>query len=673
MADRDGFIPVQRRSNRIQPPKIVPLLPPVSTTLITQSSVDPNRFIENVRAEVMALPPDRSIPRAERTEFHIGSALYDVCEILLVNTPNLVILSSKIPLTNITSISGFPDDDKTLKEFFHIDNKFRPNGGQSFFVYFSIESATTEGISNITDNHPIAQFLKENHVYFQPHDFNTFQTIILGSLFKKSYFHADKDITQVNLTTALYTALSQQMGDCDDKENPTDNMNDDTQETLVPYFIVIERKIHHITHTQPNDVRVRLDTKALMIRCSTNDADELSQLIIAADLKESDFGIFIPTKWANTMNTKYGEYIMAHNEYLDTIAKITVTGLHKDLFKVRLQYPEGTSEWRTIHEILLFEHFNPFTQTANIPTVKTNLISAIEETIFSESDGTWYFITTKSMRFETEEFLRTILIDCCANEQVYRQHINDSDTYHQGIIINTPLNRQTNDPFQSYGHTLNFPLARNPYSHANTSLVYNNSQRRLNARLPPIPPLPHPASTTYITQIDEPTSPHLTHTPAPQLQMVPAHTSLVRASAWPNNVAAQTNSQIVTQRKLPRTPWSVQQNQDNTLSTITQPTSTSMTTLATTINSIAYDHNTLRNQMQEFMNSSIQNQNIALQQQQQQTAQNVLITSLLTTIARDLRSDSSRKRSIDGTSPTDDVSNEPTSTNSPGYHPGQGG
>jgi hypothetical protein len=672
MAEPDGFIPVQRRSNRIQPPKLVPLIPPVSTTLITQSSPDPNRFIENVRAEVMAMPPDRSIPRAERTEFHIGSALYDICEILLLHTPNLAIMSSKIPLTNMTSISAFPNGDKELKEFFHIDNKRRANGGQSFFVYFSIECATTEGISNITDDHSIAHFLKENHVYFQPHDFNTFQTIILGSLFKKSHFHADRDITQVNLTTALYTALSQQMGDCDDKENPDAIITDDPHDKLVPYFIVIERTIHHTTHTQPNDVRVRLDTKALMIRCSTKDADELSNLIIAADLPETEFGIFIPTKWANTMNTKYGAYIMAHNEYLDTLAKITVTGLHKDLFNVRLQYPDATSEWRTIHEILLFEHFNPFTQTASNPTVTTNLISAIEETPYSESDGTWYIITTKEMRFETEEFLRMILVDRCANEQVYLQHKEDSDTFHHGIIINTPLNRHANDPFQMYGHTLHFPLARNPYANANTSLIYNNSQRRNNARLA-IPPIPQLASRTYSTQMDAPTTPHMMHNPATQLQIVHVSPSLARAPAWSNNATAPAISQAVVQRKLPRTPWSIQPIRDNALSTITQPTSTSMTTLATTINSIAYDHNALRQQMQEFMNSSIQNQNIALQQQQQQQAQNALITSLLASIAQDLRSDTSRKRSNVGTSPTNEATTDSHSFNSPGQNPGQGG
>jgi hypothetical protein len=377
MADRDGFIPVQRRSNRIKPPKVIPILPPVPTTLITQTSPDPNRFIENVRGEIISWPPDRSIPRSERTEFHIASALYDVCEILFLHTPNLAIKSSKTSNTNMTSIASFPPDDRQVKEFFHIDHKQRADGATTFFVYFSIDSTVTEGISNITDNHPIAQFLKNNHVYFQSYDFNSFSTIILGSLFKKSHFHADTEITQVNLTTALYTALSQQMGDSDDKENPNAIQTDDDDDKLVPYFEIISRTLRHSTYTQPNDRKVMLDTKALMVRCSTKDAEELSQLILAADLKESEFGIFIPTKWANTMGTKYGEYIMAHNEYLDTSMKITVTGLHRDLFRTRLQYPEGSSQWHTIYDLLLFEHFQPFAQNSGSPTVKTDLLKKL--------------------------------------------------------------------------------------------------------------------------------------------------------------------------------------------------------------------------------------------------------------------------------------------------------
>jgi hypothetical protein len=682
MADRDGFIPVQRRSNSIKPPKIVPLLPPVPTTLITQTSPDPNRFIENVRAEIVTPSPNRSIPRAERTTFNIASALQDVCNILFIHTPNLAIKSSQIPLTNMTSVSDFPKDDTQVKEFFHIDSKPRPDGGHTFFVYFSIESAVTEGIDNITDTNPIAQFLKENMVYIQPHDFNTFSTIILGSLFKKSHYHADSGITQVNLTTALYNALSQQMGDMDDQENPTDP-NAEEHDQLVPYFSIITRTIRHTTYTQPNDNRVLLDTKALMIRCSTKDAEELSQLILIADLKETEFGIFVPTKWANTMGVKYGEYIMAHNEYLDTITKITVTGLHRDLFDTRLQYPEGSSKWCTIYDILLFEHFQPFAQSVTAPTTKTNLISAIEETQYSDSDGTWYFITKKELRFETIEFLSMIFHERCASEPAFLRHKDDSDTFHQGIIINTPLTQHTNDPFLSYSTTINFPLARNPHSSANTSLIHNNSQRRnnfyqLNHNHPiPIPPL---QLHHHITQYGEPTPSQDNNSQQSQIQHITPHSaSIAHAAAWPAiKPAAKPASHAIIPRTLPRTPWSIQPSNDNTLSTITQPTSTSMTTLASTITSIASDQTALRQQMQEFMATSIRNQNITLQQQQTQATQNLLITSLLEKLTRDINPDpNSRKRSNEdsasATSPpgTDDM--DELDSNNPRQHTGPSG
>jgi hypothetical protein len=252
MADSTGFIPVQRRSNRISPSRIVPVLQPVPTTLITQPSLDPNQLIETVRAAIITTAPNHSIPRTERTEFHIDSALYDVCAILFLHSPNLAIMSSTIQLPKMTSISGYPKDDTAFKEFFHIDNNRHSNGGQTFFVYFSIQSTATEGITNITATNPTAQLLKENYVCFQN----------LHHHCSRNHFHADTSITQLNhLKTAWYTALSPQMADSDDKGNTNDIINDITHNKLVPYFSTISHTTHYITYIQPNNNRVLIDTK----------------------------------------------------------------------------------------------------------------------------------------------------------------------------------------------------------------------------------------------------------------------------------------------------------------------------------------------------------------------------------------------------------------------------
>jgi hypothetical protein len=218
------------------------------------------------------------------------------------------------------------------------------------------------------------------------------------------------------------------------------------------------------------------------------------------------------------MGTKYGEYIMAHNEYLDTSMKITVTGLHHDLFQTRLQYPEGSNQWHTIYDKLLFEHFQPF--------------CAIEETPYSDSNGTWFSITKKELRFETVEFLHMIFLKCCASEPAFLKDTDNSDTFHRGIIINTPLFGHTNDPFRSYGTTINLS-AQNPHASANTSLIQNNSQHRNNL-IQNFQQETHQKPYSYIKSYNEPTTSYDNNSRQPHMQRTTPliDASIVQVPAW---------------------------------------------------------------------------------------------------------------------------------------------
>jgi hypothetical protein len=599
MADNNGFIPVHRRSNRIKPPKKIPVVPAVPTNLIAPSTTDPNRFSENVRAELILSAPDRSIPREHRTAFNPITAMYNICNTLFAHTPLLILKSCKTVNKTMSSITRFPHDETSFKDFFHVDPNLRPNGDGTVFIYFSIESSMTEGIANITNDPMIKDYLKSVRTYIKSYDFDTFMTLTIGSLFKKSFTHSNLSILLVNLTTALYQALSIQQ--CDENlPDTTDDLMSETNhsEQLVPYFELATRRIAHTIYTQPDDARLVLDTKAIQVKCSSRNADELAALIVLADLKQSDFGIFVPSAWANTKREQYGDFIVAHNEYLDNLVKITVTGLHRDIFSELINYPTEVDEPYSVYDVLLFEHFPSRTLEDGSTFPHTQFISSIEETSLSDSDGTWLFLTEKNIRLDTVLFLSSVLLDKCTASPARESHLQDSDTYAQGIIINTPLRQQTNDPFQEYGHALNFPLARNRQHGAHTSHSSQSANRRDNsARITydneVAPPVFHSDLTAQPTSLATASSAAFpsAHHANPRVSNIP-FTDYTDSKPSANPFSQPSNDT----RLLPKTPWSVR-SPESSLTSTTQPSSDALSRYESTMNSIAQDQFNLRTQI----------------------------------------------------------------------------
>jgi hypothetical protein len=82
----------------------------------------------------------------------------------------------------MSTINGFPLNESSFKDFFHIDPNLRYTGDGTVCIYFSIKSTMTEGIANITNELIIKDFLKDTETYIKSYDFNTFSTLTMGGV-----------------------------------------------------------------------------------------------------------------------------------------------------------------------------------------------------------------------------------------------------------------------------------------------------------------------------------------------------------------------------------------------------------------------------------------------------------------------------------------------------------
>jgi hypothetical protein len=64
--------------------------------------------------------------------------------------------------------------------------------------------------------------------------------------------------------------------------------------TLVPYFEIVIQSIN----PPPDFTNITLDTKSLQLKCGEFDANAMTKIMSLANLPQSQFGTFIPSRLA---------------------------------------------------------------------------------------------------------------------------------------------------------------------------------------------------------------------------------------------------------------------------------------------------------------------------------------------------------------------------------------
>jgi hypothetical protein len=513
MEDDRPFIEVSRSSKNKPPPKttIVPLCTP--SVPIPLPATSAQRIIENARVELPVHPSNcRRSPSTGIHEYNPNPSIFDLVSHLLSAT-KATIHSSITPNNSFSNISEFPHSNTDFPKFFHTVLKIRKNGHGTAFIFFTVESDHTDGIENIRQTPSVLSHLQSKKIYLYPHEFPSFETIIIGSLFHKSHDFTNRTILQNTLLRHLNKFLASPafQASCNDNntlanpkthppafsnpdgsllrtlasadESDMSDTEDDPQTptaTLTPYFELVIRSITHTISPPPDFTDITLDTKSLQIKCCDFDADAMTKIISLANLPQSQFGTFIPARLALTDRPKFGQLIIDHNNFLNRASKIIVHGLHPSVLQAYIAHPGQDDPIKSIVQHVMDEHYMEQPATTTQPAIpKMHIFTSIEQTSKSFSEGTWYFITDDAFRSDAISFLQQLLLRRATQTNEYKQTVRSSSFYTSGIMINPSGPRLApNSIIDQYISNL---TAVNPMTYNcadNTSLKRNKPKRR---------------------------------------------------------------------------------------------------------------------------------------------------------------------------------------------------
>jgi hypothetical protein len=513
MEDDRPFIEVSSRSKNKPPPKttIVPQCTP--SVPIPFPATSAQRIIENARVELPVHPSTcRRSPSTGSYEFNPNPAIFDLISHLFSAT-KATIHSSISPNTSFNKINDFPHSNTEFPLFFHVVLKIRKNGYGTALIFFTLESDHTDGIDNIRQIPSVLAHLQAKKNYIYAHEFPSFETVIIGSLFRKSHEFTNRTILQNTLIRHLnkFLASPSFKAFCNDddiltepKTNPLAFSNpdgtfrrirtsanesemsdseEDAQQpapTLIPYFELVIRSITHTISPPPDFSSITLDTKSIQIKCSDFDADMVTKIISLANLPQSQFGTFIPARLALSDRPKFGQLIIDHNNFLNRATKIIVHGLHPHVLQSYIAYPGQEDPIKTILQHVMDEHCTAQPATPDqAATPRMQIFTSIEQTSKSFSEGTWYFVTDDAFRSDAISFLQQLLIRRATQTNEYKHNVRSSAFYSPGIIINPSGPRLApNTVIDQYISNL---TAVNPMTYNcadNTSLKRNKPQRR---------------------------------------------------------------------------------------------------------------------------------------------------------------------------------------------------
>jgi hypothetical protein len=486
MEDDRPFIEVSRLSKNKPPPKTIPV------------PVHPSNC--------------RRSPSTGTHEYNPNPAIFDLISHLLSAT-KATIHSSITPNTSFNKISDFPHSNTEFPTFFHTVLKIRKNGRGTAFIFFTVESDHTDGIDNIRQIPSVLAHLQSKKTYLYSHEFLSFETTIIGSLFRKSHEFTNRTILQNTLLRQLnkFLASPSFKASCNDDNimtepkthplafsNPdgtfrrirtSDDESDmsDSEDnsptpspTLTPYFELVIRTITHTISPPPDFTDITLDTKSIQIKCSDFDADAMTKIITLANLPQSQFGTFIPARLAFADRPKFGQLIIDHNNYLNRASKIIVHGLHPSVLQAYIAHPGQDDPIKSIFQHVMDEHYTAQPATSSHPaTPKMHIFTSIEQTSMSFSEGTWYFITDDAFRSDAISFLQQLLLRRATQTNEYKQTVRSSSFYASGIMINPSGPRLApNSVIDQYISNL---TAVNPMTYNcadNTSLKRNKPKQR---------------------------------------------------------------------------------------------------------------------------------------------------------------------------------------------------
>lgn len=394
-----------------------------TTTPSIDATGQSTRTSEAIRVEFLKLPDSDQLQPSPMTR--LRSVLFRLLSVGL----NVSFRSVK---EDVGTIIRTEHDLHTVdcKAFFQRIPDRRAYGSYPDKVAFILD--TDQGLNTIKKNKELMEYMKNvARVFFYVNQHKTFQVKIVGFLMLKS--------PEATYIDGVKTILEQHIND---------ERSEDAIKTDYAFIEADARKVTQLFgESKPKQV---ISSVAIQIRCDESQFKLVSESLLNLKQQGNDphlLGQFIPYDSSDKMVY----WLNTHNKYNHELSVIRVTGLHPDVLAEPL-VAEGNIEAYPVVSIL-------YDATVNNLVNGERIIDSIEPSRKSETEGEYFFVTTKEKRESALDLIEETMDLVRKRSTNYKHYLSD-EHFRRGIT--TPKNSQgKSSPFAQYMQVIT-PAQANP-------------------------------------------------------------------------------------------------------------------------------------------------------------------------------------------------------------------
>jgi hypothetical protein len=375
----------------------------------------------------------------------------------LLETQSDISICDKDGRMHFSHIDGMPKDQSEFTKFFptSVEDK---KGSKKLTTEITVLSSRS--IEEIKRKEPdFFNYLVDNNIYMKENKYDKLETKEVGFFAGKSA----KLTWRPDFEKYIHDALTE------------------TTSASVPKFEVLAREMRHREKSGFHSAKV------LVIKCETDNADLLKEMLTNANLDKYKVGQFIP--FGVSLDKFYEAALHSQNEMEKNLKCIPVFGLSKEAMEAKMEGEHNPHE-----------NMKAFFLDSLKASDKEPLIDAVERTTQTETDGKWMFICQIKHFDEVKQYVETDLQkDYMESSKYEDESLNTKYAKYPSPSMNrrtTPINAN----LDSYANTMMKQFSDFEYAVTDDSSQHK-AQKKGNRRNQPYQPFGD--TTTFDTTSDE--------------------------------------------------------------------------------------------------------------------------------------------------------------------------
>jgi hypothetical protein len=215
----------------------------------------------------------------------------------------------------------------------------------------------------------------------------------------------------------------QQVAATANRLNETEGYEGANKITMLPRFEIARRTVYESDGSPEN-------TNALTIFCENENSELLKTLLVAADLDENEFGMFmlLTTRLSNPELQR--DMYQKHLAFTQDLVAIAVEGLHLEVLEEAIHSGPAAAGPTSVKQILL-----------QLERDGERPIGSIEYTTRSRDEGRFLFVTDREGAVHTERIIDNELMAIAGRTRAFLSHLHDNEKFADGI--RRPARRMT--------------------------------------------------------------------------------------------------------------------------------------------------------------------------------------------------------------------------------------